>query len=443
MRFTANGADATGGAAPYRHLAFSTPDSAWDTVARRLLLVAIFFSGWNLLRVGNMNLTLADLALLSSFLITAMRGRLGTMPFAWLTPFWLIGLAMMLGGLFVGSVINADPLRWVNIALQYIVAYLFIPMLLMQQDEKLTRIAPLIFVLGTTLSEIIGIVATMLLTYQDTLPWLGNGFITGNGRLGSMAGQPNPNGAMVAFSLPMLLYAMRVKLIPVLPAAICFGLLVWGVMLSASFTGFSSSLLAIAVTLLLMGQFRYIARLGLAAIVAGGLFVASGAPLPKAFQERVGSAVETGDLNQAGTFVDRSALIKEAWDYTEDYSVIGMGVDRYRELSAHDNPVHNLYLLIWNEGGIVAFAGLMTMFFILCLMAAGGARDRERGAPAVAVLIVFFIYTMSYPHMYSRMWVMPVMIMMTLVYGRHRVTESHGAQLIYTAPAGPHQLPHF
>src|SRR3546814_14522839 len=85
--------------------------------------------------------------------------------------------------------------------------------------------------------------------------------------------------------------------------------------------------------------------------------LASGAPLPKAFQERVGNAVESGDINQAGTFLNRSQLMEEAWGFAEDYTVIGMGVDRYRELSAYDNPVHNLFLLIWNEGGAIAFCG--------------------------------------------------------------------------------------
>jgi O-antigen ligase len=418
-------------------------DTVWDTVARRTLLVAIFLSGWSLLRVGPINLTFSDVAFLLSFAITALRGRLSATPFRSLTPFWLLGLVMMLGGLFVGSVVNGDPLRWVNIALQYTVAFLFIPMLLMQQDERTTRIAPLVFALGITLSEIVGILATFFLTFHDTLPWLGDGFITGNGRLGSMAGQPNPNGAVVAFSLPMLLYAMRHRLISTLGGIACFILLLWGLMLSASFTGFSASLIAIFTTLLLIGV-RYVLRLGFVMAVAAGLFFASGAPLPKAFQERVGNAVESGDINQAGTFINRSQLMEDAWGFAEDNSIIGMGVDRYRELSAYDNPVHNLYLLIWNEGGAVGFVGLIILLGLLCLLAATGLRrSRDRGAMAISVMLVFLIYTMSYPHMYSRMWVMPVMVALAATYARRGPERADGARLIYARPVGPHQLPQF
>lgn len=416
-------------------------EHVWDRIARHSLLAAVFLSGWSLLRVGQINLTFSDVFFLLSFAISGARGRLSATPFRSLTPFWLIGLVMMLGGLFVGSVVNGDPLRWVNIALQYTVAFLFIPVLLMQQDERTTRIAPLVFVLGTALSETIGITATFFLTFHDTVHWLGDGFITGNDRLGAMAGQPNPNGAVVAFSLPMLLFSVRQRLISGLGGLCCLILLLWGLMLSASFTGFSASLLAIFTALLLMGA-RYILRLGFVAAVAAGLFFASGAPLPKAFQERVGNAVESGDLNQAGTFINRAQLIEEAWGFAEENTMIGMGVDRYREISAYDNPVHNLYLLIWNEGGAIAFCGLMFLLALLCLLAASGLRlHRERGAMAVAVVLVFLIYTMSYPHMYSRMWVMPVMVALATLYAPRRNEKADDGRLIYARPVGPQPLP--
>ncbi|WP_242126900.1 O-antigen ligase family protein [Sphingobium sp. Sx8-8] len=431
---------------PAVHRASASPAGAargqehvWDRIARYCLLAAIFLSGWSLLRVGQINLTFSDVFFLLSFAISGARGHLSATPFRSLTPFWLTGLVMMLGGLFVGSVVNGDPLRWVNIALQYTVAFLFIPVLLMQQGERITRIAPLVFVLGTALSETIGIIATFFLTFHDTVHWLGDGFITGNDRLGAMAGQPNPNGAVVAFSLPMLLFSVRQHMLSGLAGLCCLILLLWGLMLSASFTGFSASLLAIFTAMLLMGM-RYIFRLGLAAAVAASLFFASGAPLPKAFQERVGNAVESGDLNQAGTFINRAQLIEEAWGFAEDNMLIGMGVDRYREISAYDNPVHNLYLLIWNEGGSVAFCGLMILLVLLCLLAVSGLRlHRDRGAMAGAVLLVFLIYTMSYPHMYSRMWVMPVMVALATLYGPRRNGKAEGARLIYARPAGPLQ----
>jgi O-antigen ligase len=297
-------------------------------------------------------------------------------------------------------------------------AYLLIPILLLGQERNLTRMLPVFFVLGTALSEAIGIASTFFFSMHDTINLLGDGFITGNQRLGSMAGQPNPNGAVIAFSLPMLIYTLVKGSMPKLVGLVCGLTLLWGLMLSASFTGFFASMVAIGVTLALIGL-RHVVRLGLVLAVAAGMFFASGAPLPKAFQERVGGAVETGDISQAGTFLNRSELITEAWGFAEDTAVIGMGVDRYRELSHHDNPVHNLHLLIWNEGGAIAFLGLVGLLAMLGALAAGGLRhSREEGGMACAIVIVFLIYTSSYPHMYSRMWVVPIFIALGIIYGR-------------------------
>jgi O-antigen ligase len=390
----------------------------WRRLAQRLLVVGVFFSGWSLLRVGQINLTLSDLAILASFSLFALQGQLSLRPFGPLTPYWILGLTLMLGGLFVSSIINGDPLRWLNIASQYLVAFLLVPILLMQQDDRTARSLSLAFLLGTTLSEVIGIAASLLLTYHDTLRWLGDGFITGNNRLGAMAGQPNPNGAMVAFSFPMLIYTLRRGAIPWWVGLSCGLVLTWGLMLSASFTGFFASVMAVLATLTLMGA-RYMIRLGMIGLVAAGLFVASGSPLPKAFQTRVGAAVEAGDIQEAGTFVNRSDLIREAWGMAEHNSVIGLGADRYRDISAYDNPVHDLYLLVWNEGGCVAFVGLVTLLLLLLVLAAAGLRrNRDAAAMAVAVATVFLIYTVSYPHMYSRMWTVPVLVALSVIYAR-------------------------
>lgn len=407
-----------GSGLPPRRAGTSGTSESRDRILRILLLIGTFLSGWNLLRVGSMNVTVSDIALMLCLAIVATRGRLNLLPFGPLTPYWVGALTMMLGGLFVSSVINGDPLRWANVAIQYTMAYLLIPILLMGQERRLTQMLPVFFVLGTTLSEAIGIASTFFFTMHDTVGLLGDGFITGNQRLGAMAGQPNPNGAVIAFSLPMLIYSLVKGSMPKLVGLVCGFTLLWGLMLSASFTGFFASMTAIVVTLALIGL-RHVMRLGLVLVLAAGLFFASGAPLPKAFQERVGGAVETGDISQAGTFLNRSELITEAWGFAEDTAVIGMGVDRYRELSHYDNPVHNLYLLIWNEGGAVAFIGLIGLLAMLCVFAIGGLRcSREEGGMTCAIVIVFLIYTASYPHMYSRMWVVPIFIALGVIYGR-------------------------
>lgn len=404
------------GEAAGRSYAFDPLDAPWLKIGYSALAIAVFLSGFSVLRLGSINFTLSDLALVTATIIFASRGRLEVHPFGTLTAFWLFGLTLMLGGLFVSSVVNGDPVRWINVAAQYSAALLLVPFVLSSADIRFRLRLPLLFVMGITLSQIIGILASSFFTYEDTRALLGDGFITGNGRVGAMAGEPNPNGAFIAFSLPMLIYSWRQGYISSPKALICTIILLWGLLLSASFTGFTACAIAVTVCLALTG-FRYLVVAASVAVVLVTLFIASGLPLPEIFQERVAGAVVTGDLSQAGTFVARSELIAEAWELSKDKLLIGMGVDQYRIHSEFGAPVHNLQLLIWTEGGAVAFMGLLIILGLLFLLAFSGLRShRAETAMAVAGGVVFLIYTFSIPHMYSRFWTLPVMLGLCTIY---------------------------
>jgi O-antigen ligase len=405
-----------GSAASTRRHVFNSLDAPWLKIGYSAIAIAVFLSGYSLLRLGAINLTLSDVALLAAAIIFASRGRLEIHPFGSLTALWLLGLTLMLGALFISSAINGDPVRWINVAAQYTAALLLVPFVLASADIRFTQRLPLLFVIGVSISQLIGIIAFSLFTYADTRELLGDGFITGNGRVGAMAGEPNPNGAFIAFSLPMLIYSWRQGMISRRTALVCAILLVWGLLLSASFTGFVASAIAVSIALALTG-FRYLLVVASIALVVVTLFIASDVALPEIFRERVAGALATGDLSQAGTFVARSELIAEAWELSKDRLLIGMGVDQYRLLSVHGAPVHNLHLLMWTEGGAVAFIGLLILLGLLFLLAFAGFRThRAETAMAVAVVVVFLIYTISIPHMYSRFWTLPVMVALCTIY---------------------------
>src|SRR3546814_14727504 len=66
-------------------------------------------------------------------------------------------------------------------------------------------------------------------------------------------------------------------------------------------------------------------------------------------------------MSQAGTFTGRMDLILEAWEIVEDTMFVGIGVDQYRVVSPTQVPVHNMYLLLWAEGGLLALLGWMLL----------------------------------------------------------------------------------
>ncbi len=390
----------------------------WLRIGRYLLYACAFVGGWHLLRVGGQNITLSDVAFLACFAVMLGNGRLSVSPFGGASSLWYLAVGTMLLGLFASTALNGDLSRWLVVAVQYTLALCLIPMLLNSYPRDITARLPLIFCLGVVVSQLIGIVSINLFSYAQTSILLGTKFISGSGRLGALAGEANWNGASIASAMPMLIYSLVRGHIRVVPAVLCAIILAWGLLLSASFTGFCATLLSTLIALFLLGP-KYVARLALVVAVGGGLFVAAGAPLPETFQKRVAGAITSGDLDQAGTFTGRAELIKEAWIMAEDTTLIGLGVDRFREESMHGAPVHQLYLLVWTEGGFIAFVGLLSILGLLIALGINAVRiDRVGGAMATGVIAVLLVYTFTSAHMYARLWMMPVMVALSAVYAR-------------------------
>lgn len=401
----------------YAPVAAPRADNWLGTIARWLLVLAVFFSGHGVLKLGGVNLTVADVALLGAGVIYLGQRRVNLAPFGSMTPIWLFGLTAMLGGLFVSTIAHGDPIRWINIAAQYTTAFMVLPLILMAVDTQFARRLVLAYIFGVVVSQIVGILAFFYLSPAQT-GWISPGFLAGNGRVGAMAGEPNPNGATIAFALGMLVYAGRKGLLKPLLAFALSAVLAWGLLLSASVTGIAASFLAVTTVLAFTGMGRLV-KVALVVVVAAGLYINSGAPLPQTFEKRVGVALSTGDVSKAGTFESRSDLIREAWERAEDNLFIGLGADRFREVSPSGQPVHNLHLLIWNEGGALAYVGLLVMLSLLVIFALAALRERrEEAAMALAVVGVLWIYTMSIPHMYSRFWILPAILALSTIYAR-------------------------
>src|SRR3546814_3317819 len=126
----------------------------------------------------------------------------------------------------------------------------------------------------------------------------------------------------------------------------------------------------------------------MAAVVA--VLYMSGYQLPTVFQDRVANALETGNLDDAGTFTDRAKLSSDAWALSEHTIFAGLGVDRFRVWHPSGQPVHNMYLLILTEGGVAALIGWLIIILVLLVLPLPVlARQRSEGALCNSVLFVF------------------------------------------------------
>jgi len=117
---------------------------------------------------------------------------------------------------------------------------------------------------------------------------------------------------------------------------------------------------------------------------------------------------------------------------TDRTALIGIGPDQYRVQSEMRAPVHNVYLLLWTEGGILSLIG-----FILILLGAIGCAltslfDRINRAFAAAIfanVTMFMFAANALPHVYSRFWVVPIVLPMALAcYSAIRGPEAFEAR---------------
>jgi O-Antigen ligase len=389
-----------------------------EHTAYTVISAAVFTVAYLSWRPFEILLTLSDLLFAIGFVLLLRCGRLPVQPIGTLTGLWLICIVIMLAGLFLGSVVNGDPARWLIVAMQYMFSLAVLPMLLMPRDEQASARLLLAFVAGIAVMQALGAAVYFLFPgdFVQVADRFGHAFISPIGRLGAFLGDANWNAAMCAMALPVTLYLLVVGRIGPRVAAALFLALGTGTLLAGSVSGFVSAIVSLLIVGMACGVRRAI-RFVMAAGVVVLLYAVSGAPLPRAFANRVAPALEQVDLNEAGTFAGRLELIEEAWAMTDRTLIVGLGVDQYRTFSVQQAPVHNIYLLLWTEGGLFAllgWLGLMGLAVGIAVLAA--VRDRLTGGLAASVLVVFFIQSTANPHMYARMWIVPVLIVTGIAF---------------------------
>lgn len=385
-----------------------------------VLLAAVFlapYATWRL--VPPYLFTVSDaLFCVAAVLLLAGRG-IAIRPLQGWWSLWMLGLGGLLLGFFIGSVVNGDPLRWIIVAGQYGFAFAVLPALLLREHRRSLLLAALALVAGVTAMELFGSIVYYATdgSYAQAKRF-GFEFITGAHRLGAFMADANWNAAMIAMTAPFVLYLARIGWLNAIVAFAVLGVLCSGLLLSGSFTGFAGTATGILAFLLLDWGKRSIGML-LGIVALASAMLATGVGLPRAFQTRVATALEQGDISRAGTFAGRMELIQEAWGIVGDTTFVGLGVDQYRVVSADRAPVHNIYLLAWAEGGLLSLIGWLLMMVVpLSIALRSFAFDRGAAALVVAVALPFLIFSNAAPHMYARSWVVPLILALGIALTR-------------------------
>ncbi len=395
----------------------ATPYYGQNAAARRpvgvqasyfLILAATFLASFQEFRPTELLFTYSDLVYVAAAVLVVFARGLPLNYFGSLTPAWHLSFAVMIGALFVSSLLNGAESAWWQATLQFAACYILLPMLLFVRSPARWRMLAIAFVAGVVFMEVIAY--GIFLYYggdYERLLFLGTKFYSGGGRWGAFVGNPNRHAAVICMTLPILYYLRSARLIPALAFYPAAGVLFAALIFTASNTGLATAIVSAGAFIMLGGMRVKLRHVG-AALIAVAMVLILEPPLPRAFENRVASAIEVQDIESAGTFSSRFELIKESWQFARENTFIGIGVDRYREISVHGAPVHNSHLLLWVEGGFLALAGWLGMIAVMFLVAfAGKSRFRLERALALSVLAAFLVFSIASSHMYARIWMIP------------------------------------
>ena len=370
----------------------------------------VFLAPINTLRHPAFYLTLSDVLAATCLFVMLLNRSLPVRPFGTVTFWWMLGNVMLIGGLLVSSLVNGDVTRGLVVSAQYSAAYFAIPFVIMSRPRWQIEILAKIFVLVIVLLCLHGVYVIHYVGETSTQ------YVSGNGRLMSFMERTNNFAAVIAMTFPLLFWLAEEGRIRRLTVCIAVPILVYGAMLTGSNSGMMGMTYAFGIYLLvtISHSLRQIALAfaGVTGAVAA-LAIWGKAILPAVFQRRVLGAIETGDIDQAGTFSHRYDLIMEALQVVDDTILFGLGADQYRVLSQWKHPVHNAYLLIWAEGGLIAVIGLL-LVIVSGLLMLPGTMHRPRGRYAAictfCVVTQFAFLINATPHIYARFWPIPLLL---------------------------------
>ncbi|WP_298908903.1 O-antigen ligase [uncultured Aliiroseovarius sp.] len=392
-----------------------------------LAIATVALSPMNYLRLDVAYFTASDLFGFMTLIFMLLNRTVPLRFYGPTTSLWHFSFILFVGGLLLSSIAHGDPVDGLIVSLQYFYSLIIIPIIIAcrRLDETFLLMRVLIYSIAAIMLHGIYLVTFV----PDASPRL----VSGSGRLRSLLERENAAGAMTAIAITFSLYLRLTRRFRLKHFAPTLVILLYGLMLTGSNTGFGATVLGASLVLLLVGSFRTtLITVGLGGIFIAITLLAGDLFLPEVFQRRVLGALSTADLSQAGTFSDRAALIQEAFQLSNDAKWLGFGANQYRIISHHGAPVHNTYLLILLEGGIMSLLGMCGLFFSALALGIGAYRNpesRSRGVITLVTVILFILVLNAFAHFYARFWHVPLAIAISLSLPRAFIQNTHSAKV--------------
>ncbi len=336
---------------------------------------------------------------------------------------WWLGIAMLLCGLLMGSIAYGNPADAFIVLVQYFFSFVVLPLAILARQHDEAILLAKIGILSVAVNVLVGLGAY-------SVGYSGEGsrqlaLVAGNNRVSGLTDNANALAAIIVLWFPVIWYLGLVRAFKPVLFSCAFALTFVGLIFTSSNSNLAGALISGVIYLFLLGKFRiFFIWTAVVSVTAWIGITFAEKILPQKFVERVLSPLQQGDIKNAGTFDDRAELMVEAWRFLPDYYTLGMGAGQYRELSSHDLPVHNLYLLLANEGGLISLIGLLVLYLAAVTYATlAGPETPNRIVARTTVItatLTFAALMMNFTHIYQRAYIVPWIVSIGLLYSHKR-----------------------
>lgn len=396
-----------------------------------LLLGAFFLAPFNTIRLqGEISYTFSDLLLTIALLIVFISALKNEVRI-YISTYWYIwffGAFLIVTGLLLSDVIREVPIdRTIANLSQYTFTYIIIPILILLTKEDERIYFAIAFALGLYFVIAIGAI-TYIFTPEIYSNFVDKGIFIMKSRMGSFIG-PNGLAKTIALLTPTILYLYFKgnKKLFVYNGLVLF---IVGLLLSGSFGGLIGTIVGIVLfySLLFSKTWnktnirRYLIRASISiAIFVTVIFTVLIILYEKGYSilpQRILKVFETRNISEAGSIITKLELMKEALSIISSNPFVGIGSHQYIKYSIFGEQVHNTYLLLWTEGGIIAFCGILIIAFITIIkgiLTYLHSRSQDEIIISILLLsssIVWAVNMFTNTSSYARYEVLPIIFVM-------------------------------
>lgn len=377
----------------------------------RFILIAFFFYPMLLLRFPNLNLTLADLFIMFSWIVylISYKGRIMLRKGIFFSQkTFYIGIILFFIGLCLSSLLNSVSLNFFTIIIQYVFCLVLLPLILQASSSINAKKMLVAIVSGVGIVVIIGVVLHYFFPNSAIFLALSQG----NGRVFSLLENPNSFGKAIAMTIPIVISFIFISIGQKrILYIILLALLLFGLMLSSSYgslisAGMSIILFMVLVILKYRKNISNLFKILVSFIsVFSILMYIAYKNIPDIFLTRI---LETS--GESGSYDIKVILMQEALDIIQNNFIFGIGLGNHGVFSQYNINVHNTYLLILSEGGVISFIGLLlilTSIGLLFIKVAIKTTEHRHIFLITGIICSYFVFLLNAvtnTHIYGRFW---------------------------------------